>query len=158
MFRPISRSVGTQTPSPVSQLVSEAIGVQGDNSRFQPYRLLQRGSGRARPRFQSDSEEDGSDGPLPDVVPYQRDRSVSLPEVQALRLHSEQQVGRELRRISDEFHSSFHRVRPRRGILQHAASFPLNFDLAGYWNSIRRYLSPVNNDLTHQDRSQRENQ
>ena len=43
VFRPISRSVGTQTPSPVSQLVSEAIGVQGDNSRFQPYRLLQRG-------------------------------------------------------------------------------------------------------------------
>ena len=43
MFRPISRSVGTQTPSPVSQLLTEAIGVQGDNSRFQPYRLLQRG-------------------------------------------------------------------------------------------------------------------
>ena len=43
VFRPISRSVGTQTPSPVSQIVSEAIGLRGDNSRFQPYRLLQRG-------------------------------------------------------------------------------------------------------------------
>ena len=67
----------------------------------------------ARLHFQSESDQEGAgcDGPLPDVVPFQRDRSVSMPEVPALRQPSEQEVGRELRRISDEFHSSFHRVR-----------------------------------------------
>ena len=69
----------------------------------------------ARLRFQSedDNSEDRNRNtcPLPDVVPFQRDRSVSLPEVPVLRHASEQEVGRELRRISDEFHSSFHTVR-----------------------------------------------
>ena len=73
--------------------------------------ILFSGNVVTRLRFQSESEEDGSEGPLPDVIPFQRDRSVSLPDVPALRRPSEQEVGRELRRISDEFHSSFHRVR-----------------------------------------------
>lgn len=155
IFRPISRSVGTQTPSPVSQIVKDAIGTC-PSSRFQPYRLA-RGNVVTRLRFQSESEEDGSEGPLPDVIPFQRDRSVSLPDVPALRRPSEQEVGRELRRISDEFHSSFHRVTTRRTIFHHASSFPLNFDLMAYWDSIRRYLSPVNTDSrSQQERSHQE--
>ena len=40
-----------------------------------------------------------------------RDRSVSLPDVPSYRRAHEQDVGRELRRISDEFNSSFTPVR-----------------------------------------------
>ena len=38
VFRPISRSVGTQTPSPHSQVIDEAIELCG-SARFQPYRI-----------------------------------------------------------------------------------------------------------------------
>ena len=44
-----------------------------------------------------------SSASLPDVVPFQRNRSVSLPEVQPLRQFDERTMGRTLRRISDEF-------------------------------------------------------
>ena len=48
--------------------------------------------------------------PLPDVVPFQRNRSASLPVVQPLRQSDEETVGRTLRRISDEF-EFYHRER-----------------------------------------------
>ncbi|BFZ07364.1 hypothetical protein BsWGS_10403 [Bradybaena similaris] len=43
--------------------------------------------------------------PLPDIVPPERDRSMSVPDVQTmLRMHHAREVGRELRRLSDDFH------------------------------------------------------
>ena len=62
-------------------------------------------------RFQSEDGEEEESSHLHDAIPFQRDRSISLPEIKPLRQQYEQDVGRELRRISDEFDSSFHRVR-----------------------------------------------
>ena len=56
-------------------------------------------------------DEQEQSGPLPDIVCNIRDRSVSLPDVQVLRRQREVEVGRELRRISDEFHSQYQRRR-----------------------------------------------
>ena len=63
-------------------------------------------------RLRSRSEcEEGSIGQLPDIVPLQPDRPHSLPDLVALREHYHQEMGRELRRIGDEFNTSLQRVR-----------------------------------------------
>lgn len=62
----------------------------------------------ARNRHNSAGDHNPStSSPLPDIIPVSRDRSVSLPDVPSLRQQQEQAVGRELRRISDEFHYTF---------------------------------------------------
>ena len=70
-------------------------------------------SGQAinRLHIRSDSEETDKRPPLPDIIPFPRDRSVSLPDVPAFR---RQQVGKELRRISDEFFSESKSAKPQR--------------------------------------------
>ncbi|KAJ8309444.1 hypothetical protein KUTeg_014318 [Tegillarca granosa] len=65
-----------------------------------------------RLRYYSEGEDTASvhqslSSPLPDIVPIHRDRSVSLPSVPSLQAQNEAEVGRELRRISDEFHLSY---------------------------------------------------
>ncbi|XP_060568422.1 uncharacterized protein LOC132727026 [Ruditapes philippinarum] len=125
-FRPIvSRSVGTQTPNPHCQLVQDAL------------RSKQIALTRGRLRLQSNNEQVFC--PLPDVVPMSRDRSISLPDVQSFHEH-EQHVGRELRRISDDFHSVYLRRYKRR---QRTRSEEPRFtvDLPGCWNSLRRFVS-----------------
>ncbi|XP_060590751.1 uncharacterized protein LOC132745790 isoform X2 [Ruditapes philippinarum] len=96
-FRPIaSRNFGTQTPSPKDQ----EFGQLGPNSKGRSRRPL---------RLRCESESSGVEEyhqHLPDLIPQPRDRSVSLPSVPSFRMQ-EQEVGRELRRISDEFNSSF---------------------------------------------------
>ncbi|KAL3873270.1 hypothetical protein ACJMK2_036406 [Sinanodonta woodiana] len=99
-----------------------------------------------RPRHYSDSEKvtgTSPPGSLPDVVPISRDRSISLPDVPSFRRRqSELEVGRELRRISDEFHSSYSRTsRVRRQLFSdQAASFPLTstISLSMVWTSFRQ--------------------
>ena len=53
------------------------------------------------------SECTESSGFLPDVIPSIDDRPQSLPDIVALRQHYENEMGRELRRIGDEFETSF---------------------------------------------------
>ncbi|KAH3711872.1 uncharacterized protein LOC127858289 [Dreissena polymorpha] len=118
-FRPIlSRSVGTQTPSPVCHIVEEAFRVP---ELVEMTRNGNRGQSGLRQRFQSECFS-----PLPDVVPTSRDRARSLPDVESLRVHQTQEktVGSELRRISDDFHMARCRRRNQ-----------------GYWASLRRYVS-----------------
>ncbi|KAK3592908.1 hypothetical protein CHS0354_011700 [Potamilus streckersoni] len=105
-------SRGTQTPPLVQENVNSSIsGNPGNIPRFHPY---PRGGAFARLRHYSDGEKvtgTSPPGPLPDVVPISRDRSISLPDVPSFRHHqSELDVGRELRRISDEFHLSYSRT------------------------------------------------
>ncbi|XP_041351190.1 uncharacterized protein LOC121370143 [Gigantopelta aegis] len=73
-------------------------------------------------------DEQEQSGPLPDIICNIRDRSVSLPDVQALRRQREVEVGRELRRISDEFHFRYHRRRFLPAVQENfdgeASSFP----------------------------------
>lgn len=150
-FRPIvSRSVGTQTPSPNSQLIRDAVE---SRRRFQPY-----ARGTVHLRLRSDSEEEFGRQPLPDLVPLSRDRSVSLPDVPSFRrLEHEQYVGRELRRISDEFNSSFVQVQlsRTRTISEQSSSFPRNVNISLYmattFTQIRRYLSnsPIDQDSSN---------
>ncbi|XP_053398859.1 uncharacterized protein LOC123523910 [Mercenaria mercenaria] len=128
-FRPIvSRSVGTQTPNPHCQLVQDALRSKKVTLR------------RGRLRLQSDSEQVFY--PLPDVVPISRDRSISLPDVPSFHEH-EQHVGRELRRISDDFHSVYLRRHRRQRTRSEEPSTSSRFsvDLPGYWNSLRRFVS-----------------
>lgn len=135
-FRPIaSRSCGTQTPSPHCQIIRQAI-VQGR-------------SGRPRLRLRIRTESEVADYKLPDVVPFPRDRSTSLPSVPTLRQVQEQEVGRELRRISDEFHSSFTPYR-RTDSQRQASSLPtrVTFSFQATWTRIRRVFS---NSALNQD-------
>ena len=53
------------------------------------------------------SECEQSYSPLPDVVPSVSDRPQSLPDIVALRQQYQNEMGRELRRIGDEFDSAF---------------------------------------------------
>lgn len=126
-----SRSVGTQTPNPHCQLVQDALSSKKVTVT------------RGRLRLQSEGEQVFH--PLPDVVPISRDRSISLPDVPSLqRLEHEQHVGRELRRISDDFHSVYlrrQRRRPRTRSEDPPASSRFSVDLPGYWNSLRRFVS-----------------
>ncbi|KAL4239149.1 hypothetical protein ACF0H5_003851 [Mactra antiquata] len=134
-FRPIaSRSFGTQT-------------FTGDRARYvhsgRPIRPTSaRGRGLERLRLRSESEMPDGSSPLPDVIqfPPGRDRSVSLPDVPSYAPSPEQEVGRELRRISDEFLSSFTPIQQRNGLPN---SFPMrvNFDVQGAWNRLRRIVS-----------------
>ncbi|WAR20208.1 hypothetical protein MAR_002046 [Mya arenaria] len=135
-FRPIvSRSVGTQTPSPHCQLIQDVLTSERIAASVP---LTNRGHPVLRLRMGSDCERRS---PLPDVVPSTalRDRSASLPDVGSLRRREhEKQVGRELRRISDDFHT-LHSRRRERGL---SMSFPLRaVDLQAYWTSLRRYVS-----------------
>lgn len=136
-FRPIaSRSYGTQTPSPHGQIIRQAL-VQASRPGRQNLRL----------RIRTESEtSDGSQ--LPDVIPLTRDRSTSLPAVSYRQQIHEQEVGRELRRISDEFHSSF-RPFMRDASDRHASSLPTRVTLSfqATWTRIRRVFS--NSDLEH---------
>lgn len=134
-FRPIvSRSVGTQTRNPQCQLVQDALNSHKFTTEHE----------RLRPQSIS-----GHTFPLPDVVPVSRDRSVSLPDVGAFhRREQEQHVGRELRRISDDFHSIYlerNRHRQRTRSMDPSLSSRLGVNLPGYWNSLRRFLtsSPI---------------
>lgn len=147
-FRPIaSRSFGTQTPSPRNQDFIEPT-----------YPLRPNARGIPRLRLRSESECTGMEpgfSPLPDVVPHTRDRSVSLPNVPSLRQVHEQEIGRELRRISDDFHSSFTPVRRREAIPEYPSSFPrqFNINIQACLRSIRRIVSSSSFDQVHDDPS-----
>ncbi|ESO94346.1 hypothetical protein LOTGIDRAFT_161572 [Lottia gigantea] len=106
-------SVATQTPHVLSQMLHHVIS--------EPAFVTQsRGTVLRRLRHSSDSDDfvngqsSNAHGPLPDIIPHVRDRSVSLPDMQALRVQRELEVGRELRRLSDEFNTSYSRGRERR--------------------------------------------
>ncbi|OWF38251.1 uncharacterized protein LOC110466510 [Mizuhopecten yessoensis] len=159
-FRPIhGRTVGTQTPSLHGQAITETINFMSD--RFHPYHQppIARGTAYTRLRYHSDG--DGSDSPthgrdLPDIVPVPRDRSISLPDV-----HHQQRldVGRELRRIGDEFHfelaSAPLRVRRNGVVMRQAASFPgtTAFNFQNWWEQLRTiFSSPVNIEPDRQRR------
>lgn len=124
------RSIGTQTSSLDCQLMTD----------------LSRGETILRNCTQSESHLSSL---LPDIVLTSRDKSISLKiDVQSfLRREQEQRVGRELRRISDEFQSSYLRkARPnvkRRSFTGQPLLFPFKFgiDLYSYWNTFRRVLS-----------------
>lgn len=135
-FRPIpSRTFGTPTPGPRNQTISDARSVRA-------VRPNTHSSYCRRTRVQSESGDGESNSPLPDVIQFPRDRSVSLPDVPAYRRQQhEQEVGRELRRISDEFNSSFTRV--QQGNSSQSSSFPLrvNIDFYACISGIRRILS-----------------
>ena len=60
-----------------------------------------------RVRLRSEGVERGISGSLPDVVPDQYKRPVSLPDLVDLQRQTEQETGRELRRIGDEFDSYY---------------------------------------------------
>ncbi|KAL5009183.1 hypothetical protein ScPMuIL_014764 [Solemya velum] len=119
-------SRGTQTPSPHCQVIRELM-----RDRFHPY--IARGT--AYQRIRRSSEGEGSSqtfpthGSLPDIIPHHRDRSVSLPEVP---MHGDHvaEIGRSLRRISDDFYHSYNRS-------------PLMNELQNWWESIRTFLSPT---------------
>ncbi|XP_022332203.2 uncharacterized protein LOC111129941 [Crassostrea virginica] len=139
-FRPIvNRSVGTQTPNPVSQILCDAI------ERFHPYGHVRDSLTRNRHNSAGDQNPSTS-SPLPDIIPTSRDRSVSLPDVPSLRQQQEQAVGRELRRISDEFHDAIITRQRRPSIFGGPQSFPgsARFNMANIWDSLRNFItSPV---------------
>ncbi|XP_045173814.2 uncharacterized protein LOC123535283 [Mercenaria mercenaria] len=139
-FRPIaSRSCGTQTPSPKAQ----EFGHVGHPCRT--LRPNAKGKGLPRLKLRSESECSEVEGysPLPDLIQQTRDRSVSLPSVPSFRQMQEQEVGRELRRISDEFNSSFTPFRRGEAIPEHPSSFPrrVNIDIHACWSRLRRIVS-----------------
>ncbi|KAL4238302.1 hypothetical protein ACF0H5_003014 [Mactra antiquata] len=132
-FRPlVSRSVGTQTPNPHCQLVHEALRSETlVLNRETPSRRLLVHNDQIIP-------------PLPDVVPMSRDRSVSLPDVHSFHSQQQQQVGRELRRISDDFHSDYlkrHNRRSRTRSEDLSLSLRLRVDVPACWNSLRHFVS-----------------
>lgn len=137
IFRPIvSRSCGTQTPSPHSQTIFQSRSARTVRSNMH-------GSTRSRTRVQSESNDGEVTSTIPDVIQFPRDRCISLPDFPAFRRQQqEQEVGRELRRISDEFNSSFTRLNLSR-TNRHAFSFPLrmSIDISACINGIRRILS-----------------
>lgn len=156
-FRPIhGRTVGTQTPSLHGLAITETINVISD--RFHPYQQppIARGTAYARLRYHSDGDDSNSPThgrDLPDIVPVPRDRSISLPDV-----HHQQRldVGRELRRIGDEFHfelaSAPPRVRRNGVVMRQASSFPgtTAFNFQNWWEQLRTiFSSPVNIDPDH---------
>lgn len=108
-FRPISRNTETALPGLHGHTVHEATGGLA-KPRFQPYMFSKAGCAAHRLRLRLDNEAHGIKGPLPDVVPVPRDRSVSLPEISGLK---ELEIGRELRRISDEFDSALNKAKKR---------------------------------------------
>ncbi|XP_060081581.1 uncharacterized protein LOC132560895 [Ylistrum balloti] len=159
-FRPIhGRTVGTQTPSLHGQAIAETINFMSD--RFHPYQQppIARGTAYSRLRYHSDGDD--SESPthgrkLPDIVLVHRDRSISLPDV-----HHQQRldVGRELRRIGDEFHfeltSAPPRVRRNSVVTGQASSFPgtTAFNFQNWWEQLRTiFSSPVNIDPDRQRR------
>ena len=68
------------------------------------------GTAANRLRSRSECEESGIAGQLPDLVPAEPDRPHSLPDLVTLRQQYHREMGRELRRIGDEFNSSLERV------------------------------------------------
>lgn len=136
-FRPIvNRSVGTQTPTPTCQILNDVI------DRFHPYGHIR--DSLTRNRHNSAGEHNPStSSPLPDIIPASRDRSVSLPDVPSLRQQQEQAVGRELRRISDEFHYAFTTPPRRASVFGGPRSFPgsARFNMANLWDSLRNFIS-----------------
>ncbi|XP_046366164.1 uncharacterized protein LOC124141987 [Haliotis rufescens] len=118
------RNVGTQTPHEHCRLLIQYLET--------PLPLTAQGPVHRRQRYYSEGEDpqeaESDNAPLPDIVPTPRDRSVSLPDVQALRQQREIEMGRELRRISDEFnstHGSRRRLYPvAENFEGEAASFP----------------------------------
>lgn len=136
-FRPIvNRSVGTQTPNPTCQIVHDVI------DRFHPYGHVRDSLTRNRHNSAED-QHPSSSSPLPDIIPTSRDRSVSLPDVPSLRQQQEQAVGRELRRISDEFHEAFTTPLRRPSLFMGPQSFPgsARFNMANLWDSLRSFIS-----------------
>lgn len=142
-FRPIGqRTISTQTPHQNSQILQHAVNTLSD--RFHPYDApLARGTVHNRLRHNSDDYVPHD--PLPDLVPLAmgRDRSISLPDVPALREAQETEVGKELRRISDEFHFSYHTPRQARIMIRpQAGSFPGTWRFGGFWDSLRHLFTP----------------
>lgn len=140
-FRPIGRrTISTQTPHQHSQILQHAVSTLSD--RFHPYEESI-GRGTVHNRLRHNSDDYVPHGPLPDVIPIGRDRSVSLPDVPAWREAHETEIGKELRRISDEFHFSYHTprqarilIRPRFGCL------PGAWNLGRLWDSLRDLFTP----------------
>ncbi|XP_059154959.1 uncharacterized protein LOC131940338 [Physella acuta] len=107
-------SVSTQTPHMASLFIEEIVGTP------LPLPLPYEAIGTAAATLRRRSSESGvhlglhsSSAPLPDIIPTMgRDRSHSVPDFHALQraertAEAGRQVGRELRRMSDEFNFSF---------------------------------------------------
>ncbi|XP_071162112.1 uncharacterized protein [Mytilus edulis] len=142
-FRPIGqRTISTQTPHQNSQILQQAVNTLSD--RFHPYDAPL-GRGTVHNRLRHNSDDYVPHEPLPDLVPMARgrDRSISLPDVPALREAQETEVGKELRRISDEFHFSYHTPRQARIMIRpHPGSFPGTWRFGGFWDSLRQLFTP----------------
>lgn len=139
-FRPVDqRNVAGAKTDPSTDDLVEAEATRDEGVPRITGGRLTRGNTLPLLQLSSDEHREDTSDPLPDI-PFHRNRSVSLPEVQPLRQQHELNIGRTLRRISDEF-DSFHRQRRRQNFLDQASSLPASFDLLGYWNNLRRYLS-----------------
>ncbi|KAK6182714.1 hypothetical protein SNE40_010336 [Patella caerulea] len=111
--RRYNRTVATQTPHILSQMVHHVL-----TDPVMTLRVRGTGTAVSTLRHYSDSEDvrdlSHPQGPLPDIIPHlPRDRSISLPDMQTLRNQRELEVGRELRRLSDEFNQNYSHRRRR---------------------------------------------
>lgn len=124
-FRPISCSVGAQTPFPHSHMTKEDLGGIA-KPRFQPYALA-KGSAVNRLRHRSDNENSSNDH-APDVEPLQRDRSYSLPYIPGLRQPYEYGISNDGRRkdIGYASDSASNNDRKRQSSIQRVSSFTVN--------------------------------
>ncbi|XP_070181746.1 uncharacterized protein [Littorina saxatilis] len=105
----LTRTTATQTPHLHSQLIDQILAYPQEF----PQSPNARGSAVRRLRYYSEGEESVNvssltNGPLPDIVPVthgHRERSLSAPDLEAMQRQRAiaQEVGRELRRISDDF-------------------------------------------------------
>nr|KAG5693938.1 hypothetical protein BaRGS_008207 [Batillaria attramentaria] len=140
----IARTIATQTPHLHCQLIDQILdcpqGVPG----------CARGSAVRRLRYYSEGEETVGQsslphGPLPDLVPVThvtRERSLSAPDLETLQRQrlAAREVGRELRRISDEFLHTYNARADNRDGAVAALHAELNGVAAFFLTGVRRFM------------------
>lgn len=112
-----------------SSLKKKSVVIRQINNRHQKFYFFLHFLffiGTVHNRLRHNSDDYVPHEPLPDLVPMARgrDRSISLPDVPALREAQETEVGKELRRISDEFHFSYHTPRQVRSFVIFKNNYP----------------------------------
>lgn len=140
----IARTIATQTPHLHCQLIDQILDCP------QGVPACARGSAVRRLRYYSEGEETVGPsylphGPLPDLVPVShvtRERSLSAPDLETLQRQrlAAREVGRELRRISDEFLLSFSNVRDNQDGALAALHAELNGVAAFFLTGVRRFV------------------